>query len=111
MASTDTRWQRVAALSDLAATRKYVVTMAGIEILLIQSGGAVHAVRNRCTHLGQPLDRGRLMAGQITCPFHNACFELKTGKAVSGPAVYPLQCFAVRVEDGEIFLDLAGAAV
>ncbi len=102
------RWLRVAALSDLAATRKHLVAVAGLEILLIHSGGEIYAVRNRCTHLGQSLERGRLMSGQITCPFHNACFDLKTGKAISGPAVTPLQAYAARVENGEIFLDLAG---
>lgn len=100
------RWQRVATLSDLAGNRKHVVTLQGVEILLVHSGGVVHALRNRCTHLGQSLERGRLMAGQITCPFHNACFDLATGKAVSGPAVYPLQRFSVRVVDGAIFVDL-----
>jgi nitrite reductase/ring-hydroxylating ferredoxin subunit len=48
------------------------------------------------------------MAGQITCPFHGACFDLKTGAAVSGPAVFPLQRFPARLEGDDVVADLSG---
>jgi nitrite reductase/ring-hydroxylating ferredoxin subunit len=60
-----------------------------------------------CTHLGESLYGGRVMAGQISCPFHGACFDLKSGAAVSGPAVSPLRVFPARLEDGVIWADLA----
>ena len=92
MAEGDTRWHLVARLDELAATRKRVCHVEGRELLLVKSGSEVLAVDNHCTHLGESLERGRVMSGQITCPFHGACFDLRTGEALSGPAVRPLRC-------------------
>lgn len=99
-------WICVASVEDLAAQRKLVRKIDGLEILLCRYGSEIAAVSNCCTHLGKPLDGGRVMGGQITCPFHGACFDLKTGAAISGPAVYPLPTFPVRVDEGKIFVNL-----
>jgi 3-phenylpropionate/trans-cinnamate dioxygenase ferredoxin subunit len=42
------------------------------------------------------------MAGQITCPLHGACFDLRTGTALSGPAVAPLRRFEARIEGDRV---------
>jgi len=63
-------------------------------------------VDNRCTHLEMPLEEGRVIGGQIICPFHGACFNLRTGAAVSGPAVSPLVTHNVRVEEGRVYVEL-----
>jgi nitrite reductase/ring-hydroxylating ferredoxin subunit len=44
------------------------------------------------------------MAGQIHCPYHGACFDLRTGAAMSGPAVYGVRSFPVEMRAGEIFV-------
>lgn len=98
------RWIAVAQVEDIPSSRKLVREAEGVSLLLVRAGSEVLAVRNRCTHLGQPLDGGRLMAGGIQCPFHGACFDLRTGAALNGPAVAPVACFAVKVEAGEIFV-------
>lgn len=100
------RWTPVAQLADMGPTRRLVCRVAERDILLVRAGADVLAVDNRCTHLDQPLDQGRVMAGQITCPFHGACFDLRTGEAVSGPAVSPLRCYPARIQDGVVELKL-----
>ena len=44
----------------------------------------------------------RLIAGQIQCPFHGACFDVRSGVALSGPAVAPLQGIPVKIEHGRV---------
>lgn len=108
MSSQDGGWQKVATLDAFQQQRKLVIRLDdGIEVLLLRSGEEIVALHNYCSHLGKPLDRGRVMAGQISCPFHGACFDLKTGAALSGPAVLPLHLFPVRLDGQDIWLDLA----
>lgn len=101
---SDEQWVRVASLSEFGEKRRLVREVGGVAILFLQTAAGVVAVRNSCTHLGKPLDQGRVMAGRIYCPFHGACFDLATGEAVSGPAVTSLQRYAAKVEGGEVFL-------
>jgi nitrite reductase/ring-hydroxylating ferredoxin subunit len=98
------RWTEVADVADLAPTGRHVCELEGRSILLCRAGGDIVAVSNRCTHLGQPLDEGRIMGGRIYCPHHSACFDLRTGEAVSGPAVTRLPRYEVRVETGRVWI-------
>ena len=99
-------WTPVATLADFGAQRLLKREVANLTVLLYRIGNDVVAIHNHCTHLGKPLDGGRVFAGQLTCPFHGACFDLRSGKAMSGPAVMPLHTFPVRIDDGVIALDM-----
>lgn len=99
-------WVRLASLTELKENRRLVLTLNETEILLLLVGGEPQAVKNYCTHLGKPLDKGRIMAGQLHCPFHGACFDLKSGEALSGPAVTPLTRYTIKVEGDDIFIEL-----
>jgi nitrite reductase/ring-hydroxylating ferredoxin subunit len=104
--SADPVWVSVARLSEFPDDGRLVRSVAGYEILLCRSNSTVLAMHNRCPHLGKPLTRGRLFGGQFTCPFHGACFDLKTGAAIAGPAVRALHLFPVRLEGDEVLIDL-----
>jgi 3-phenylpropionate/trans-cinnamate dioxygenase ferredoxin subunit len=54
----------------------------GKEILLANVEGSYYAIAHKCTHLGGPLSKGALDGSTITCPWHGAQFDVKTGKAV-----------------------------
>jgi nitrite reductase/ring-hydroxylating ferredoxin subunit len=97
-------WRRIASVAELLVERRLVRTVDATPILVLYAGGQIVAVQNRCTHLGMPLRDGRLMGGTITCPFHGACFDLKTGRALAGPAVSPLRLFRVRTEGDDILV-------
>jgi nitrite reductase/ring-hydroxylating ferredoxin subunit len=99
-------WLHIASISDFDSSRRLVREVEGRSILLLQLGKAIIALYNVCTHLGQPLDRGRVVAGQLICPFHGACFDLRTGAALSGPAVAPLLLFPVKLENTEVLIDV-----
>lgn len=104
--TAQSHWTDVASYSELKEKRRLVHTVNETEILLCLVAGDVIAVKNYCTHLGKPLDQGRIMAGQIHCPFHGACFDLKSGEAMSGPAVSPLKHFPVSLEGERILVQL-----
>jgi len=70
-------------------------------VVLVRAGGSVHALGATCTHYGGPLAEGRVFGGAIHCPWHHACFDLKTGRA-RGPAIAAIACYDVALDGGKI---------
>jgi 3-phenylpropionate/trans-cinnamate dioxygenase ferredoxin subunit len=64
--------------------------------------GQYYCIDDVCTHDGGSLDQGELFGDQIECPRHGARFDVKSGKALTLPAVIPVETHEVRVENGEI---------
>jgi apoptosis-inducing factor 3 len=73
-------------------------------VILARSGGKVFAVDATCTHYGGPLGEGLLVGDTVRCPWHHACFSLKTGEAIRAPALNPINCYAVEPRDGKLWV-------
>ena len=71
-------------------------------VLVARVNGALYAIGATCTHYGGPLAKGLIKDGAVRCPWHHACFSLKTGEAVGAPAIDPVDCYAVDETDGKI---------
>jgi len=70
--------------------------------------GTYYAIDDVCTHDGGPLDQGELEGNEIECPRHGARFDVTDGRALTLPAVMPVQSYPLQVEDGEIKVSLDG---
>jgi nitrite reductase/ring-hydroxylating ferredoxin subunit len=99
-------FQRAAELADLPAERGLRVKLAGIEIGLFRAGDAIHAMENQCPHAGAPLHVGSVLEGIVTCPAHGWAYDVRTGFAADNADGFPIPCFAVKVEDDAIWVDV-----
>lgn len=75
----------------------------GVPVAVFRVGGALHALDARCTHVGGPLDQGKLDGTHVTCPWHGSVFDIRDGTVVRGPAARATTAYRVRL-DGETLI-------
>ncbi|GLS17311.1 pyridine nucleotide-disulfide oxidoreductase [Labrys miyagiensis] len=73
-------------------------------VLLARSDGALYAIGAECSHYHGPLAEGLLAEGKVHCPWHHACFDLRTGEALAAPAIDPVACWLVEEKGGKAFV-------
>ncbi|KAF3924199.1 hypothetical protein ABW21_db0201577 [Orbilia brochopaga] len=95
--------------ADLKPGFKKEATVDGLgdaKLLVVQVGNTVSALSPRCTHYGGPLVKGVLTnGGKIKCPWHGACFDVKTGDIEDAPGLDSLHRFPVIVNDGTLTIE------
>ena len=92
------------ALSDLADGGKLLGHVGDEQVLLVRRGAEIFAVGATCTHYGGPLAEGLVDGEKVHCPWHHACFDLRTGEALHAPALSPIACWAVEQRSGKVFV-------
>jgi 3-phenylpropionate/trans-cinnamate dioxygenase ferredoxin reductase subunit len=90
--------------ADLASGSMIAGRLGEDEVLLVREGDRVHAIGASCSHYHAPLADGLVISGTIRCPWHHACFDLKTGGVVRAPALSPLPVWQVEKRDGRFFV-------
>src|ERR1700722_16307493 len=84
------------ALSQLADGAMLAGHVGTEPVLLARRGEDVYAIGATCTHYGGPLAEGLLVGDTVRCPWHHACFSLRTGGALRAPALNPVDCWRVE---------------
>ena len=89
--------------SDSLAEGKTLVGHAdGEAVLLARRGHEIFAIGATCTHYSGPLGEGVFEGDTVRCPWHHACFNVRTGTAEHAPALNAVACWNVREDGGKI---------
>ena len=93
-------------IDEIKHNGRILVRGGPVPIVLFYSEGEFHAVDNRCPHMGFPLHRGTIEDGILTCHWHHARFDLRSGCTfdlfADDATTYP-----VEVEDGRVYIDVS----
>src|SRR5438067_6599303 len=74
------------------------------EVVLARRGATIHAIDAHCSHYHGPLAEGLVVGETIRCPWHHACFDLRTGEATRAPALNALAVWEVEHDRDRIFV-------
>src|SRR5262245_2344417 len=74
------------------------------EVILVRQGDALFAVGAHCTHYHGPLADGLIAGDTVRCPWHHACFSLRTGEALRAPALDPIARWRVERVGDRVFV-------
>jgi NADPH-dependent 2,4-dienoyl-CoA reductase/sulfur reductase-like enzyme/nitrite reductase/ring-hydroxylating ferredoxin subunit len=92
------------AQSELADGGMLVGHVGDDEVLLVRQAAEIFAVGAHCSHYHGPLADGLVVGDTVRCPWHHACFSLRTGEALRAPALSPIDCWSVEQRNGKIFV-------
>jgi metal-sulfur cluster biosynthetic enzyme/nitrite reductase/ring-hydroxylating ferredoxin subunit len=101
---------RVAEVGEVPDPGKTLVEVDGDMVALFHVGGVFYAIDDVCTHDGGPLADGELRDHKIACPRHGAKFDIRTGAALSMPAVRATRAHDVKVDGGGVWVRLRAEA-
>ncbi|MGY3205671.1 Rieske 2Fe-2S domain-containing protein [Streptomyces sp. TE5632] len=103
-------WHRVGAVAEFPTGQPVRRVVDDVPVLVVrESGGVIHALAERCSHLAGPLSEGTVADGCVRCPWHGSVFRLSDGWNVRGPATAPQPAFDTRVVDGYVEVRLRRA--
>ena len=83
-------------LADLPEGGQLLGHSGGEAVLVVRRGEEIFAIGATCTHYGGPLAEGVVVGDSVRCPWHHACFSLRTGEALRAPALNPVSCYRVE---------------
>jgi NADPH-dependent 2,4-dienoyl-CoA reductase/sulfur reductase-like enzyme/nitrite reductase/ring-hydroxylating ferredoxin subunit len=92
------------AISELVDGHMLVGHVGDEAVLVARQGDEFFAIAAACSHYGGPLAEGLLVEDTVRCPWHHACFSLRTGEALRAPALSPVACWLVEQRDDKIFV-------
>jgi naphthalene 1,2-dioxygenase system ferredoxin subunit len=101
-----TQWIKAIARADVPEEDVIAVLAGDREIALYGVDGEVYATANLCTHGNARLCDGFLEGHEIECPLHQGRFDVRDGKALCSPLRENVATYAVRIEDGMVFVAL-----
>ncbi len=92
------------ALADIPAAGMFLGRVGSDSALLVRQNGTLFAIGAICPHYGAPLVDGLLVDETIRCPWHHACFKLRTGEVLQPPAMHNLKTWKVEQCNGRAFV-------
>ncbi|MVM40483.1 Rieske 2Fe-2S domain-containing protein [Spirosoma sp. HMF3257] len=93
-------------VDDLVDGELKEVRVGDTDVLLARADGQYYALFPKCSHYQGPLVKGLLNGHRLVCPWHNACFDIRTGHRLEAPALNGLPTHEVRIENDQVFVRL-----
>jgi 3-phenylpropionate/trans-cinnamate dioxygenase ferredoxin subunit len=109
MSNEDYVFLKVATRDEIPVGERLFLEINNEPIVIINLAGTLFAVGDVCTHDEGPLGDGEIDGYQIICPRHGARFDLRTGKALTLPAVVDIPVYPVRIEGNDVFIGIKRA--
>ena len=97
---------KIGTTGDLAPGQGKRFEVGGKKIALFNVDGTYYAIDDICTHRGGPLSEGELSGNEVTCPWHNAVFDVTTGNVLGPPAAKGVSRYNVRVSGENIEVEV-----
>lgn len=102
----DCEFVKIGPDAELPDGKRIFVEIDDVPIVVFRLGGELFAIADVCSHDDGPLGDGELEGNEIVCPRHGARFDIRTGKALSLPAVVNIPAYPVRVVNRQIEVGL-----
>ena len=96
----------IAAAADVPNGERLFVEIDEVYLVLFNIGGQIFAIEDVCSHDDGPLGDGDLDRYEVACPRHGARFDVRTGKALTLPAVKDISAYPVKIVDGKVQVGL-----
>jgi 3-phenylpropionate/trans-cinnamate dioxygenase ferredoxin component len=99
-------WTRAASFSEVPEGGVLGVEAGGKRVCLARLDGEVYAFADSCSHRDFPLSVGELDGARcaVTCEWHGAAFDVRTGEALCAPATRPIPVYPCRVDGGDVWV-------
>lgn len=97
---------KVANVEDIPNGEALQVEAEGQTLALVKVGDDVYCVNDICTHEHAHLSEGFCEGYEIECPLHGSIFDVRTGEVKSLPATEDVKTYQVKVEDGEVLVQV-----
>jgi NAD(P)H-dependent nitrite reductase small subunit len=99
-------WIQVAQEAELAPGRSKCVIVENKAIAVFNVEGTYYAIDDECPHAGASLAEGYINGTELTCPWHDAVFDLTSGACLGGPAFSGVERYQTKVENGAIWVEM-----
>jgi len=99
-------WHRVADESELKLETPLGLRIGDVQIAVVRLADGIFAVNDICTHEYALLSEGFCEDGKLECPLHQACFDIRTGKALTDPAEVDVATYPTKVEGGAVYVQV-----
>ena len=99
-------WHRVTELAKLDLETPFALRVGGEQVCVVRLEDGLFAINDVCSHEYALLSDGYYEDGKLECPLHQACFEIRTGRALNEPADKPVATYPTKVEDGVVFVEV-----